>query len=89
MIGDSARTIRLGLKSLMLHKLRSTLTTAGILFGVASVIAMLAVGEGASAETLKQYKDMERMVTLELMSMMKSFEADTDAALLELSSPNQ
>jgi putative ABC transport system permease protein len=57
-IGDTMRMVRLGLKSLMLHKLRSTLTTAGILFGVASVIAMLAVGEGASAETLKQYRDM-------------------------------
>ena len=58
MIGDSARTIRLGLKSLMLHKLRSTLTTAGILFGVASVIAMLAVGEGASDEALQRFRSL-------------------------------
>ena len=58
MIRDTMRMVQLGLKSLMLHKLRSSLTTAGILFGVASVIAMLAVGEGASAETLKQYREM-------------------------------
>ncbi len=58
MIRDTMRMVNLGLKSLMLHKLRSSLTTAGILFGVASVIAMLAVGEGASAETLKQYREM-------------------------------
>ncbi|MFY9341907.1 MAG: ABC transporter permease [Planctomycetota bacterium] len=58
MIRDTMRMVRLGLKSLMLHKLRSSLTTAGILFGVASVIAMLAVGEGASEETLKQYREM-------------------------------
>ena len=58
MIRDTMRMVRLGLKSLMLHKLRSTLTTAGILFGVASVIAMLAVGEGASEETLRQYREM-------------------------------
>ncbi len=58
MIQDMTRMVKLGLKSLMLHKLRSTLTTAGILFGVASVIAMLAVGEGASEETLQQYRDM-------------------------------
>jgi putative ABC transport system permease protein len=57
-IRDSWRTIRLGLKSLLLHKLRSTLTTAGILFGVASVIAMLAVGEGASQEALMRFRDM-------------------------------
>ena len=38
----------LGIKSLMLHKLRSGLTMLGIIFGVCSVIAMLAIGEGAS-----------------------------------------
>jgi len=44
------RTIKLGLKSLWMHRLRSALTTLGIVFGVASVIAMLAIGEGASHE---------------------------------------
>jgi len=34
-----------------MHRLRSTLTTSGIVFGVCSVIAMLAIGEGASRET--------------------------------------
>jgi putative ABC transport system permease protein len=43
-------TIRLGIKSLLLHKLRSVLTMLGIIFGVCSVIAMLAIGEGASYE---------------------------------------
>jgi putative ABC transport system permease protein len=33
-----------------MHRLRSALTTLGIVFGVCSVIAMLAIGEGASAE---------------------------------------
>ena len=37
-------TVRLGIKSLMLHKLRSGLTMLGIVFGVFSVIAMLAIG---------------------------------------------
>ncbi|MCA8952200.1 MAG: ABC transporter permease [Planctomycetes bacterium] len=58
MIRDSWRIVRLGLKSLMLHKLRSSLTTAGILFGVASVIAMLAVGEGAKKAALDRFRDM-------------------------------
>ncbi|MDP6409425.1 MAG: ABC transporter permease [Planctomycetota bacterium] len=44
------RTVRLGVRSLLLHKLRSALTTLGVLFGVSSVIAMLAIGEGASEE---------------------------------------
>jgi len=33
-----------------MHRLRSALTTLGIVFGVCSVIAMLAIGEGASQE---------------------------------------
>ena len=50
------RTIRLGVKSLWLHKLRSSLTVLGLVFGVSSVIAMLAVGEGASHEAQEQIR---------------------------------
>jgi putative ABC transport system permease protein len=53
----SARFMRLfqmGIKDLMLHKTRALLTTLGVVFGVASVIAMLAVGEGASRQALAQ-----------------------------------
>ena len=52
------RTIRLGLKSLWLHRLRSLLTALGIVFGVSSVIAMLAIGEGASYEAQEQIKSL-------------------------------
>jgi ABC-type antimicrobial peptide transport system permease subunit len=38
----------------MLHKLRSGLTMLGIVFGVFSVIAMLAIGEGASQQAQQQ-----------------------------------
>lgn len=51
-------TFRLGIKSLLLHKLRSFLTALGLLFGVAAVISMLAVGEGASHEALEQIKTL-------------------------------
>jgi putative ABC transport system permease protein len=53
-----ARTVRLGLKSLWLHRLRSLLTVLGIVFGVCSVIAMLAIGEGASYEAQEQIKNL-------------------------------
>ena len=52
------RTIKLGLKSLWLHKLRSGLTALGIVFGVASVVAMLAIGEGASQEAQEQIRKL-------------------------------
>ena len=52
------RNIRLGVKNLMLHKLRSLLTVLGVVFGVGSVIAMLAVGEGASQEAMEQIRKL-------------------------------
>jgi len=50
------RMLRLGIKSLLLHKLRSALTMLGVVFGVGAVVAMLAVGEGASRKALEEIK---------------------------------
>ncbi len=50
------RSVLLGLKCLWLHRLRSLLTALGIVFGVSSVIAMLAIGEGASYEAQEQIR---------------------------------
>ncbi len=52
------RIVRLGIKTLWLHRLRSLLTVLGIVFGVCSVIAMLAIGEGASHEAQEQIKNL-------------------------------
>ena len=54
--GKIQRNLKLGLDSLRAHKLRSTLTTLGIVFGVASVICMLAIGEGLSFEAREQIR---------------------------------
>lgn len=48
------RTLKMGIKNLWMHRLRSTLTTLGVIFGVSSVIAMLAIGEGASRQAQAQ-----------------------------------
>jgi putative ABC transport system permease protein len=50
------RTVSLGMKSIWLNKLRSFLTALGVIFGVASVVAMLAIGEGASHEAQEQIR---------------------------------
>ncbi len=50
------RNLRLGVKDILLHKTRSLLTTLGVVFGVGSVIAMLAVGEGASQDALAEIR---------------------------------
>ncbi len=46
-------TIRLGLKNLRLHFLRSVLTSLGIILGVAAVIIMVAIGEGNKQAALR------------------------------------
>jgi putative ABC transport system permease protein len=46
--------LRLGVRSLKLHRLRSSLSILGVVFGVAAVVAMSSVGEGARRETLAQ-----------------------------------
>jgi putative ABC transport system permease protein len=51
-------TLRLGLRSLYAHRLRSGLTALGIVLGVGSVIVMLAVGEAARYQALKQLEDL-------------------------------
>ncbi|MDR2085953.1 MAG: ABC transporter permease [Dysgonamonadaceae bacterium] len=50
--------IRLAVRGLADHKFRSFLTMLGIIFGVASVIAMLSIGEGAKREAIAKYQDL-------------------------------
>ncbi len=52
----SRELLALGLRDLRAHKLRSLLTALGVIFGVAAVICMLSIGEGASAERLEQIR---------------------------------
>jgi len=46
-------TFWLGINNLRLHALRSVLTVLGIVFGVAAVICMLSISEGASADEMR------------------------------------
>ena len=57
-ISHILRVVKFGEKNLWLHKLRSLLTVLGIVFGVASVIAMLAIGEGASFEARQKIREL-------------------------------
>jgi putative ABC transport system permease protein len=52
------RTFQLGIKSLWLHPMRSLLTVLGIFIGVASVIWLLAIGEGISQVAQKQIEGL-------------------------------
>ena len=50
--------VKLAVRNLALHKLRAFLTVLGLIFGVSSVVAMLAIAEGASAEAQRQIADL-------------------------------
>jgi len=58
MFGLWLRTWRLGVKSLLLHPLRSLLTVLGIFIGTASVIWLLAIGEGISRKAQEQIESL-------------------------------
>jgi putative ABC transport system permease protein len=49
-------SLRIAVEAVRHNKLRASLTSLGILFGVASVIAMLAIGKGAEREILEQMR---------------------------------
>lgn len=55
-IAHATFAARTALEAVAHNRLRAGLTSLGILFGVASVIAMLAIGRGAEAEILEQMR---------------------------------
>jgi putative ABC transport system permease protein len=50
--------IRIAIYGLRDHKFRSFLTMLGIIFGTASVIAMISIGEGAKKQAMAKYQDL-------------------------------
>ncbi|MCS7238419.1 MAG: ABC transporter permease [Thermoguttaceae bacterium] len=52
------RTWQLGIKSLLLHPLRSGLTVLGIFIGVSSVIWLVAIGEGIGRKAQEQIEQL-------------------------------
>jgi putative ABC transport system permease protein len=52
------QSVKIALRSLRVNKLRSALTMLGIIIGVGAVIAMVAVGAGASARVAEQIQSL-------------------------------
>ena len=48
--------LNIAFEAVLANKFRSMLTALGIIFGVAAVIAMMAIGNGAQQEILDQIK---------------------------------
>ena len=52
------KLIKVAVKSIMKNRMRSSLTILGIVIGVGAVIAMVAVGQGASADIQGQISSL-------------------------------
>ncbi|MBM3437290.1 MAG: hypothetical protein FJY07_13880, partial [Bacteroidetes bacterium] len=48
--------LNIALEAVFANRFRSVLTALGIIFGVAAVIAMMAIGKGAQQEIMEQIK---------------------------------
>ena len=68
--------VRLGLRNLTLHALRSLLTAMGIILGVAAVIAMVAIGQGAKEQARAQ---MDKLGATNILARSVIPPADSDA----------
>lgn len=55
---DFKSTLKMAINSLRVNKLRSALTSLGVIIGVSAVIIMLAVGQGASEQVTKNMESM-------------------------------
>jgi len=58
MITDLLENLRVALDGLVVNKMRSGLTMLGVVIGVAAVIALMSIGEGAQASITEQINDI-------------------------------
>lgn len=58
LLDRTRESMQMALKAMKTHRLRTTLTMIGIVFGIASVITVVALGEGARQETLEEIKSL-------------------------------
>ncbi|MCY3627013.1 MAG: ABC transporter permease [Gammaproteobacteria bacterium] len=63
-----------GMRALLQHKLRSLLTLLGIIIGIAAVLAMIAIGEGAKQLIIEDLEKIGGMNTFTLLRLNLKWE---------------
>ncbi|MCB2248796.1 MacB family efflux pump subunit [Salmonella enterica subsp. diarizonae] len=58
MLDRTRESLQMALKAMNAHRLRTTLTMTGIIFGIAAVVTVVALGEGAKQRTLENIKEL-------------------------------
>ncbi len=73
---------KIALEALIANRFRAILTSLGIIFGVAAVIAMLAIGAGTEREILEQIKQIgsNNIIIKAVVIKKKNIEDDSESA---------
>ncbi|QJW56357.1 Macrolide export ATP-binding/permease protein MacB [Serratia plymuthica] len=58
LLDRTRESLQMALKAMNAHRLRTALTMTGIIFGIAAVVTVVALGEGAKQRTLANIKDL-------------------------------
>jgi putative ABC transport system permease protein len=82
----NASVWKMGLRSLGLHPMRSALTILGIFIGIASVIWLLAIGEGISRRVQKQIEELgtNNIIVRSILPANETADVDTSMAIYGL-----
>jgi macrolide transport system ATP-binding/permease protein len=58
LLDRTRESLRIALKTMNAHRMRTALTMTGIIFGIAAVVTVVALGEGAKQRTLENIKGL-------------------------------
>jgi putative ABC transport system permease protein len=65
---DILQTVKIAFRGILDNKLRSFLTMLGIIIGVTSVIALVSIGQGATAKVTEQIQSLgSNLLTVNIM----------------------
>ena len=77
--------LKSAMKSIMSNKLRSSLTMLGLIIGIASVIVLVGIGDGATQNVTEQVQSLGTdIITVNITSSDSSFEYNELAQFKEL-----
>jgi putative ABC transport system permease protein len=86
---DILQTVKIALRGIFDNKLRSFLTMLGIIIGVTSVIALVSIGQGATAKVTEQIQSLgSNLLTVNIMGRGANTTLRYDEAMEFANSPN-
>jgi putative ABC transport system permease protein len=86
---DILQTVKIAFKGILDNKLRSFLTMLGIIIGVTSVIALVSIGQGATAKVTEQIQSLgSNLLTVNIMGRGANTTLRYDEAMEFANSPN-